>query len=603
MISTTNTYLFIGVCLALLASFIPERLAAQANDTTQTILPDLSPREVEIRGQLEISFPSLRRQPLIGFNPPPRVPELPENYRPFIEDYKLSGTDIPTNQAGQFDPPEVLPLGSVNPTVGELETSAGRYLARHVRARLSTALTPNAALYGNVDYEGSEGYTPDDNEDDLRNPYDGLRATLGFQSVSPRVGLGVELKGGFNSYTLFGTNFLQSGALSSSIVLPDRNGLFGNADFWVRSYNQSSMDSEFRIGFSSSRYQTDVFDSALNALPRLNQQEQRLHGLFDIDVPFSLGSFLVSTNFSTSGIDLSTPTAGIDDFGLFEFKNYYVSAGSGFRLDFTRSLSVTLAGRYLGTSFVENGTVQNRSFMTAEAGIDLYPSSGLTFFLHNKPGIDRNSMWDVFEKSPYVIDQPTLQSTLRPIDAEAGFSFFKGVLNLSAKVGFIQTPNYIFFEAIPEEPITGYDYRRGVFSVNYDDAEVYHADGAVSLSLSSGLHLKFGLSVREAELTDNNEEIPYFSPFLSENMVSYAFANDQMLVQVIGTFHSSRYTSRDATEEIPGYIDMDFLYTYMLHSGLGLVVRMDNILGDSVEYWEHYSESPFTLSAGLRVLW
>ncbi|MDA0379276.1 MAG: hypothetical protein O2899_07270, partial [Bacteroidetes bacterium] len=34
-------------------------------------LPDLAPREVEITGDLTISFPTLRRQPIVGFNPPP----------------------------------------------------------------------------------------------------------------------------------------------------------------------------------------------------------------------------------------------------------------------------------------------------------------------------------------------------------------------------------------------------------------------------------------------------------------------------------------------------------------------------------------------------
>ena len=598
----TLRILAFSALVAVTPFFLSSTYAQQA-DTSTTLLPDLSPREVEIRGQLEISFPSLRRQPLIGFNPPPRVPEVPSNYIPYIEEYKMSGSDLFSSEAGQFAPPDVLPINQLNPTVGELEASAGRYLARVMRARLSTALSSSSSLYGSVDYEGTEGYTLDETEDALRNPYDGLRAVVGYQSVGPRMAAGFEMLGNVNSYTLFGTNILQNGALSPSIILPDRTGLSGELAFWLRTYNQSSVDSEFRLGFSSSRYRTDVFDPSLNELPRLNQQEQRLYGGFNIDVPFSIGSFLVSTDFSTSGIDLPTQTAGISDFGLFDLNNYLLSAGSGFRLDISPRVVLTVAGRFIGTSYVVGGAKDFRSFMTADAGLDLYPSSGITFFIRNNPGIDRNSLWDVFEKNPYVIDQPTLQSTLKPIDAEAGFSFFKSILNLSAKVGYIQSPNYLFYENIPDEPGTGYNYRRGVFSINYDDAEILHANGAISLSLSSGLHLKFGVSVRKGELTDTGSDIPYFAPFLSENMISYSFANKQMLVQALGTFHSSRTMIRDDEEELPGYIDLDFLYTYMLHSGLGLVIRVDNVLGDSLEYWEHYAEAPFTLSAGLRVLW
>ena len=575
---------------------------AQNRDSTGTILPDLSPQEVEIRGQLEISFPSLRRQPLIGFNPPPRVPEIPENYMPFLEPYKLSGTDFPTNQAGNFDPPDVLPINEIYPTVGELEASAGRYLARVIRARLSAPLTFQSTIYGKVDYEGSEGYSPEDAIDDLRNPYDGIRSTIGFQSSGPRVTTGLELNGLVNSYTLFGTNFRQNGTLSTEIVLPDRIGLNGNAEFWLNSYSES-IDTEFRLGFGSSRYRTDVFASGLVALPRLNQQERRLNASFGIDVPFSIGSFILSSSLSTSGINLSTPTVSIDDFGLFEFKNYAVEARSGFKLRLSPRIALTVAGNYIGTSFIELGQEQSRSFLTAHADLSFYPVSGLTFYVRNEPGIDTNTLWDVFTQNPYVIDQPPLQSTLRPIDAKAGFTFYKGIMQLSANVGFIQSPNFLFFENIIEQPITGYEYRRGVFQNFYDDVEIVHANGAASLMLNNGLHFKFSIAVREAELSDTNQEVPYFSPFVSENMVSYAFADNSMLIQMIGSFHSSRYRFRTETERIDSYVDLDFLYTYMLNTGLGFVVRVDNILNAPLEYWEDYKESPFTLSAGFRVLW
>ncbi len=576
---------------------------AQVDDTTQTVLPDISPREVEIRGQLEISFPSLQRQPLIGFNPPPRVPGIPEGYQPYLEDYKMLGADIPNPQLSQLALPDIQPVTDVDPVVGELEASAGRYLARVVRARLSTALNQRSTLYGKVDYEGSEGYSPEDDVDDLRNPHDGIRSVLGYQYAGPRTGVGVELRGLVNSYTLFGTNILQNGSLSTDIILPDRNGLNGIAEFWIRSASASTVGSEFRLGFSSSRYRTDLFDNTLTELPRFNQQEQRLFGRFDLDVPFSLGAFLVSAGGSSAGLNLSTPTAGIDDFSLFEFKNYALDARSGFRLDFSRALSLTLAGRFLGTSFVQATEQDNLSYLTADASLDLYPIAGLHFFVRNRPQLETNALWDVFEKNPYVLDQPTLQSTLMPLNAEAGFRFFKANIQVSADVGIMQSPNYLFFENAVDPPVTGYSYRRGVFDINYDDVEILQAQGAFSLSTANGLHFKVGLAVREATLTDSEGELPYFSPFVSENMISYSFSENRMLLQVLGTLYSSRYRMRTDEDKIPGYIDVDVLYTFMLHPGLGLVFRIDNIVGDPLEYWEHYSESPFTLSGGFRVLW
>ena len=603
MTYTFHIRLFVALLLMGFLIWCPDLATAQNRDTTGTVLPNLSPQEVEIRGQLEISFPSLTRQPLIGFNPPPRVPEIPENYVPFTELYKLSGSRLPNQGQGTFDNPDQQLSNTLPPSKGELEASAGRYLSRVIRARLSGPISSRSSVYARVDYEGTEGYSPENTIDDLRNPYDGIRSVIGFQSSGPRVGGGFEIRGDVNSFTLFGTNYLQNGAFSSDIVLPDRNGLNGKVEFWLSTYNDSAIDSDFRIAYGSSRYRTDLFDQSLVPLSKLNQQEQRITGSFSLDIPFSLGSFLVATQASSSGLDQSALNASIEDFSLFEFKNYYLSAQSGFRISLSPKVSLTVAGHFLSTSFLENDEQEHISYLTANADLSVFPTPGLTFFIRNRPSIESNSLWDIFAKNPYVRDQPLFQSTLRPLDAQAGFTFYKGIVQLSANVGYLQSPNYLVFEHIPDQPITSYDYSRGVFDAIYGDVDILHANGTVSFALSNALHLKFGLSVREGELTDANEEIPYFSPFVSENMVSYSFANNSMLVQVLGTLKSSRFRSRADQEKIPGYVDLDFLYTYMLNSGLGFVVRFDNILGDSLEYWEHYKESPFMVSAGIRVLW
>jgi len=40
---------------------------------TQNLLPDINPQDIEIRGVFKASFPGIRRQPYLGFNPKPRV--------------------------------------------------------------------------------------------------------------------------------------------------------------------------------------------------------------------------------------------------------------------------------------------------------------------------------------------------------------------------------------------------------------------------------------------------------------------------------------------------------------------------------------------------
>ncbi len=596
MLKQAYKYLLIAIFFLAGAFAAPSVLAQASRDTTQ-ILPDISPREVEIRGELQIAFPSLIRQPLIGFNPPPRVPELPANRQPFIEDYKLASADLPNTPLGQPDPPAVSSLSDLDAINGEFEASAGRYLSRIIRARLSGSLNRQSALYSRIDYQGSEGFFLEDDQrfPDLRNPYDGLYGLLGYQHVGPRVGWGIELDGNVTSYTLFGTNLLENDSVSTQVVLPDRNGLNGNSEFWIRTQGETKIDTEFRLKYGATRYQTDLFDNALNELPRLDQREKRLTSVLNLGVPFSIGSFLVDTEVSG---------AGLDDEGLFDFTTYYLDLGSGFRFDITPKFNVQIAGRYLGTSYLESGEDQFRSYFSADAQINIYPAPGVTLYAHNQPGVDRNTLWNVFRKNPYVSDFPSLQSTIRPIDAEAGFKLFKGNIQMAVKAGYISSPNFLFFESEADQPnLRVHNYRRGIFAYGYEDAEIFHADGDISISFGGGFHTKLGVSVREATLKDSDVNVPYYSPIVSENMITYTFNEKRMMLQLLTTYYSSRNRNRFDDTKVGDYLDVDLTYSYNVHAGLGLILRLENIVGSTLEHWEDYPEAPMTVSAGMRVLW
>ena len=584
--------IFIAVCL-LLAS-IPSSAFAQRTDTTGAVLPDISPREVEIRGQLEISFPSLQRQPLIGFNPPPRVPELSETRRPFIEQYKLASADLPNTPLGQPDPPDVNSLTDVDAVNGELEASAGRYLSRILRAHLSGSLSSRSALYSRVVYNGSEGHILRDEETDLRNPFDALDAMLGYQNIGPRAGWGIELDGGIDSYTLFGTNLLENDSLSSQVVLPDRSGITGGASFWARSQAEAAFNTDFRLRYNGTRYETDLFDATLTELSPLTRKERRLTSELGIGVPFSLGSFYVTTKLSG---------AGLDNESLFDFTTYYLDLGSGFDFEISPQLHLRVGGRYLATSLMDAGQDEFTSYLTGDARLSLFPTAGLKLYVRNQPGLTPNHLWGIFRTNPYVVDRPTMQASLRPIDAEAGFNWFTGNVQLAARVGYMQSPNFQYFENEADSPDTGYNYRRGIFTIGYQDAEILTIAGDLSLVILRGLHAKFGVAYRDGELTETKEHIPYFSPLVSENMISYKFHDNRMLIQALASYYGSRYRNRAEDVEIDDYFDLDFLYSYQLSNGIGLIARLDNVLGANLEHWEHYPESPFTLSLGFRVLW
>ncbi len=83
-------------------------------------LPDLAPRQVEITGDLTIAFPALRRQPIIGFNPPPRVPDISSSRLPFTEAYAQRSADLPPSPSSLQIRHKFLPLSEEQPPTASL---------------------------------------------------------------------------------------------------------------------------------------------------------------------------------------------------------------------------------------------------------------------------------------------------------------------------------------------------------------------------------------------------------------------------------------------------------------------------------------------------
>ena len=56
-----------------------------AQDAGGTLLPEIDPQDIEIRGDFTARFTGITRQPILGFSPTPRVYRINPNRMPFIE--------------------------------------------------------------------------------------------------------------------------------------------------------------------------------------------------------------------------------------------------------------------------------------------------------------------------------------------------------------------------------------------------------------------------------------------------------------------------------------------------------------------------------------
>ncbi len=327
-----KTYRLHSVLLlfALVALALPWSLLAQ--DTSRVALPNIAPREVEIRGTLEVSLPSLQRQPLVGFNPPPVVPRPPAGRSPFVERYKQSSSDLPTSPLQRPLPPSALGA-STAPAAGQVESLVGRYFSRAVNARLQAPVADRTALFLRADYTGSEGHEPFDTIPDLNAPFDALEGMAGVKTSGNTWAAGFSFSGFYESFDLFGLQPLSLPSDLSALARVEREGRGIAGAATLATLAEAPIEARLDLQYGTTRYETRDVTSTAAATPL---SENRFDADAEAKYPFSVGDAWAEGT-------LSTATLG-EDLGYYSA----FEAGGGLHLEVNPTLSLRVGLRLLG---------------------------------------------------------------------------------------------------------------------------------------------------------------------------------------------------------------------------------------------------------------
>ena len=595
-LSTIHQYIFLSLTLLLL---VATPALAQV-DTTGTVLPDIAPREVEILGTLEVSFPALRRQPLVGFNPPPRVPNVPAGRRPFVESYGDASAGLPSSPLQRPEPPATLSGAAYPPAQGEIDALGGRYYSRIVQGYITTPIAEGTALLTRFNYEGSDGHQPFESssteEEENRARFDAAEGQIAVWNTGSSLALGVGADGFYESFDMYGAELGPNADVVSLRNQPLRKGIGGGASLRLRTVGNTTTSGQVGLHLGAAQYETSFYDDDTEAT---NLTERRID--FDGAVRHTLSSGDLWGNAILS-------TAGLaDDLG----STSAVDVGAGFRFQAGRTLTVSVGGRFLG-AFSDTDQPRDEAeakqvgYASPDILVELVPSPGVRFYAQNKPRVEANALADVFRDNPYLTALPQLRPTLHSVDAEVGANLFAGPVQFNLRGGYQDMPQYLFYEHTPEP-----NYDRGFSALRYAEAQVYHAGGSLSAMLPGGFYAMLGVTYRDGQLSginvdteeDTNTDIPYFAPVVGEATLSYSFSQSRGLVQLTGNVESARFRDRAETEELDPFVDLDLSASYNITRIVGVVARVENIGGQENTRWDHYPQPPLVLSAGLRVFW
>ena len=136
--------------------------AQQSNtQTQQNLLPEIDPQDIEIRSQFQARFPGLHRQPILGFNPKPRVFQIDPNRTPFIESEEAIAASVPVGQLDRPEAPTYTPLSYNDPAHGFARLGIGSFVTPEADVYAIKGFGGKHWVSGNLNYRSSNGHLED----------------------------------------------------------------------------------------------------------------------------------------------------------------------------------------------------------------------------------------------------------------------------------------------------------------------------------------------------------------------------------------------------------------------------------------------------------
>lgn len=579
-------------CFTVLAMIVggPVLFGHSALAQEDPTLPDLAPREVEITGDLTIAFPSLGRQPLVGFNPPPRVPEIADSRRPYTEPYKQPSADLPPSPIVPPEPPDVSTIAARTPYKGVVSGGVGRYLERFLLADISLVDSRQLKVMVQGEYRGSDGTEPFQPVTSADSEFDRLGGTIALRRIFDTVTLNTSAGGLLDSYSLFGAT--QEGESNSQIdpsrTVSDVHGRIGLS-------SSDGARNRFNIAFTggSSRVDTEVFDPGQRIDPTTERDETYLQT--EASTSLALGDMRLSIDARgrTSGLDTDGYPGSTLRYGRLAGTiawsprpRLVVSAGAslfGFDTD-----AQSGSGRAIQSTWIApEGTLK----FALSSSMDVYGSLGSS--------VGSAGLASVYGSMPFVTDEPVLIPRLTSVDGRVGIRSAAKVITADLHAGLKDIPWYGFPEH-PSAPLR--NYIAGYPDLQYGEASVLYAGGSATVILSTAVQFGIDAEIREGELTENETVIPYFSPLVVGGHASAAFLGGAFQTQAHARYESARFRDTEETREIPGVLFLDVEASWFFSDTLALLAGARH-LGAEPEFWDRYPMPASVFYTGLRLRW
>jgi hypothetical protein len=576
--------MFSRVAIVMFIVLAPIHVQAQ-DATPSTLLPDIDPQDIEIRGDFTIRFPGIMRQPILGFNPRPRVFQLDPNRMPFIESREQVVASLPISDLERPAPPAFQAYKKPERFRLWSSTGIGNYMAPEADVYLHIPIARRTHLGGKFYNFSSGSYLEEDTQTSSFRNMNGALNLVHFAGERSRFDVGFELRSDRNH--LPQSPFLLPGSGTIENVTPDNNITNLGTQVGYR-YNRNAA-SFWDIRLEASRFNAEVGQPE-RELPDLTivtgyaVEQLRLSGGirkdFALNTPGNTGMISVNSAYGSY-------TPDRDD----NRQWFLADAGGAWRSRLRYNLKSDLGFRlYYGQHYDASQTEQSdiAFFPQASVQYDLTPDlridAGVSGFMYNR-GYDGLSLTN---RRLYSYAEPENERGLR-FESGATVTLFEG-LRVQSAFSFTRYGNYGYYSVLPgTRPYMTYAFEEGVNHVHWHLGAWY--------DLIPQTWNVFGSFYAQSVNDDDGTELPFHENVGFSAGSTYAFS-PRARMQVWSDYKGPRNTGGFGPDA-KGYFLMGAKFDFWASSDIGAYLKITNLFNQSYSEWVGYNELPTQVHGGI----
>ncbi len=544
--------LFIAMLLVLMVSS-----ASVAQTQTGTLLPEIDPQDIEIRGDFRIRFASLIRQPILGFTNNQRIYALDPNRLPFMETEEQIRASMPIDDLERPVAPTRRRI--VYPQKSTLYGKAGfgRFNSPEASLAVETPLKETSSVVAGFTYDGGG---------------DHLDVNSSYRLMNAQAGVSTKIRSNGN-FRLMGSVQSDVNDTNNPDVQKEYFGAGLHAQY--RHVTNSLTHTELTAGYS-------IYDIGSN-LAFTNDQEHRISSRFTRQW----------AGTRTNDIFL---VHGRADLGLIRNNNTQsqtwalVGVQPRYQIRQKYNSRITMGGRaYFGTDESGSKPVLYPDAKVEYFGIDNIILSGHLYGEMSNRGLDGIHTDNRFTGLNVQVQNERRWIADTRLDIQ--------VLNAISVYGGVQyrySPKYAYFQKSPLL-ISGSPYE-----MFYDEKMMQlQVKAGAQVTIIPSLVTLHGWVYNQNHSLKDGGKIPFventglvaetqFTPFRRLAIKSW--------VQFIG----DRETGQES-EVLDSFVLVNAQAEFMLTNQIGFYFKGLNLLGQDYQLWSGYTERPLQLYGGVVI--